>query len=90
MRRLVTIDLADADLRLFEAYEAKVLALLPDHGGRLDLRVRAVDGRSETHLLFFPDPQSYARYRADSRRLAVQDEWARCGARAASTEVEPV
>lgn len=80
MLRLVTIDLSRADLDAFERYEASVLALLPKHRGRLELRVRALDGRTETHLLYFPDEQAFDAYRSDPARLALADEWKRCGA----------
>jgi hypothetical protein len=88
MRRLVTIDLANADIAAFESYEAKVLSLVGGHGGRLELRVRAVDGTSETHLLHFPDAAAYEAYRADPRRQALQDEWRSCGATTSAVEVE--
>jgi len=90
MRRLVTIDLTDADVAMFEAYEAKVLPLLERHGGRLELRVRALDGRSETHLLYFPDAQAAEDYRTDPGRVAVLGEWERCGAKAVVQDVEAV
>ena len=88
MRRLVTIDLTHADLSLFESYEAKVLPLVERYGGRLEMRLRAVDGASETHLLYFPDGQSYEAYRSDPDRVAILGEWERCGARASVIEVE--
>jgi hypothetical protein len=78
--RLVTIDLSRADLDAFERYEASVLALLPKHRGRLELRVRALDGRTETHLLHFPDDQAFEAFRSDPARLALADDWQRCGA----------
>ena len=88
MRRLVTIDLTHADLSLFERYEAKALPLIERYGGRLEMRVRTIDGSSETHLLFFPDGQSYEAYRSDPDRVAVLGEWEQCGARASMIEVE--
>jgi hypothetical protein len=78
--RLVTIDLSQADLHVFERYEASVLALLPKHRGRLELRVRALDGQTETHLLYFPDEQAFDAFRSDPARLVLADEWKRCGA----------
>ena len=90
MLRLVTIDLGRAELDVFEAYEAKVLPLVDKHGGRLDLRVRAVDGSSETHLLYFPDVEAYEAFRADPFRQAAQDEWLSCGATSSAVEVETV
>ena len=88
MRRLVTIDLSDADVPIFEAYEATVLSLLDKHGGRLEMRVRSLDGCSETHLLFFPSAQALENYRADPIRVAAQDDWQRCGAKSDVVEVE--
>jgi uncharacterized protein (DUF1330 family) len=88
--RLVTIDLSQADLQAFARYEARVLALLPKHGGRLELRVRALDGRSETHLLYFPDEQAFDAFRSDPARLALADDWTRCGARSTVQPVERV
>ncbi len=88
MRRLVTIDLHGADVALFEAYEAVVLPLLATHGGRLELRLRAIDGTSETHLLSFPDAPAYDRYRADPARLAAQSLWE--SSRAISTAIEVI
>ena len=87
MLRLVTIDLASADLALFESFEAKVLQLVPKHGGRLEMRVRALDNSSETHLLYFPDAQSYESYRSDPARLAALGEWERSGAKSTAIEV---
>ena len=88
MLKLVTIDLVNADLEAFENYEAEVLAVVPEHGGRLEFRVRAVDASSETHLLYFPDEAAYERFRADPRRMAAQDLWRRSGARSSAVEVE--
>ena len=90
MRRLVTIDLTGADLALFEVYEATVLPLLGKHGGRLEMRVRALDGSCETHLLYFPDAEAFERYRNDPRRVAVLGQWERSGATSSAAEVEQV
>jgi len=88
MRRLVTIDLSDADVPIFEAYEAKVLPLLAKYGGQLEMRVRSLDGCSEIHLLLFPNAQAFENYSADPIRVAAQDDWRRCGAKSVVTEVE--
>jgi hypothetical protein len=90
MLRLVTIDLSEADIGLFVRYESKVLPLLRKHGGRLELRVRATDGRSETHLLYFPDLQAFERFRSDPVRLAAAGEWERSGARSVVLDVERI
>ena len=55
---LVQIDLSQAELALFDAYEAEVLPLLGKYGARLEERLRAEDGNSEVHLLYFPDDQA--------------------------------
>jgi len=87
MLLLVEIDLANADLALFESYEARVLPLLPNHRATLVERLRAFDGRSETHLIDFPDADSLAAFRADPVRIAAQTLWASCRASAMSKEV---
>ena len=90
MRLLVNIDLTGADLAMFEAYEAKVLPLLERHGGRLEMRVRSLDGSCETHLLFFPDDLSLEAYRSDPGRVSLLSEWEACGARSTRMAVEQV
>ncbi len=64
----------------FRAYEDAVLALLPDHGGRLERRLRADDGRVEVHVLRFATTDGLERYRADPRRAAHADVLARSDA----------
>lgn len=88
MRRLVTIDLSTADLAAFETYEATVLPLVAKHGGRVEMRVRALDAQSETHLLFFPNAAAYERFRSDPERVAVLGVWESSGATSDGVEVE--
>jgi uncharacterized protein (DUF1330 family) len=90
MQILVTLDLAKADLALFEAYETTVLALLPRHGAELRMRVRSVDGLSELHLIRFPDAAAFEAYRFDPERIAAAETWTQCRARAVFTEVADV
>lgn len=90
MHHLVVINLTQADLEMFEAYEAAVLPLVAKHGGGLEFRVRARDGSSETHLLYFPGEQAFEAYLTDPARVAAQDAWARCGAKSSVTLVAPV
>lgn len=90
MLLLVTFDLAEADLGAFDRYEAQVLPLLSHHGGRLEWRVRALDGRTETHLLQFPDERAFQAFCVDPHRVALAQDWERCGARSAVTAVEPI
>jgi hypothetical protein len=87
MKLLVQIDLAGAGLALFDAYEAAVLPLLDRYGARIELRLRAVDRQSETHLLYFPDADMLARYRADPDRAAALPLWERSRAQATMIEV---
>ncbi len=87
MRLLVEIDLSSADLTLFDAYEAAVLALIPEHGGKVEARVRTTDGRREVHPIAFPSAAAFDAFKADPRRLARSADFQRCGARSEVTEV---
>lgn len=62
-----------SDIAAFQAYERVVLPLLPDHGGRLERRMRSADGTLEVHLLAFESPAALDRYRTDPRRVAAAD-----------------
>ena len=44
MQLLAYFDLTDADRTLFQAYETLVLPYLADHGGRMERRLRSLDG----------------------------------------------
>lgn len=88
MRLLVTFDLTRADLGLFTRFEDTVLALLPDYGARLEMRLRAVDGRCEIHCLYFPNAAALERYRADPVRLGALADFERSGATSTSLDVE--
>ena len=83
----VLFDLTAADLVLFDRYEAAVLALLPDHGATLEMRVRAVDASAETHLLRFPSQARFDAFIADPRRLSMARTWSASGAKAQRWEV---
>lgn len=59
------------------AYEDKVLALVPEHGGELVSRAigDGADGRPhEVHLFRFPDQAAIDAYLADPRRTALAGE----------------
>lgn len=90
MLRLVTIDLSDADLEMFERYESEVLSIVPKYGGRLEMRVRALDGRTETHLLYFPDETAFAGYRSDPARSALASLWDQSRARSVAQLVRMI
>jgi hypothetical protein len=81
-------DHRSADIPEFEAYEATVLPLLAKYGARLEMRLRSVDGLSETHVLFFPDMQAFENFREDPMRVAAQPSWKACGAKSVTVEVE--
>jgi uncharacterized protein (DUF1330 family) len=88
MRLLLTIDLSAADITAFDRYERQALSFLALYGGRLEMRVRALDGRSETHLLHFPDSAAFDAFLVDPKRHALRPDWVACGAKAVMIEVE--
>jgi uncharacterized protein (DUF1330 family) len=59
-----------AGVEAFRRYEAAVLPLLADHGGRLARRLRSLAGDVEVHLLEFASADGLGAYRADPRRVA--------------------
>jgi uncharacterized protein (DUF1330 family) len=55
-------------------YEDQVLALIPQHGGRVLSRVRAQepqDGPYEVHVIEFPSETALDAYMADPQRVAL-------------------
>lgn len=64
----------------FAEYEAAVLPLLGDYGGRLERRLRSLDGCFETHVLTFPNTAALTAYRGDARRDALSPLVLRSGA----------
>jgi len=90
MRLLATFDLTDADRALFQAYEALVLPYLADHGGRMERRLRSLDGAIEVHLLHFATPEGVQAYLNDPRRGDSTELWLRCGAKATVIQVEDI
>ena len=87
MLLLATFDLSGADIALFDEYEAAVLPLLEQHGGRLLQRVRSLDAAFEIHLLEFDSETGLESYRSDPQRLAVQELFERSGAESLVTPV---
>lgn len=72
------------------AYEDKVTALVPEHGGELVSRAvgDGADGSPhEVHVYRFPDQAALDAYMADPRRLALAEERDRT---VASTVLFPV
>lgn len=55
----------------FQAYESHVLALLAEHDGRLERRLRNADGTMEVHIVRFGSRSAFERYRQNPRRQAA-------------------
>jgi hypothetical protein len=77
-------------IRAFQRYEAAVLPLLADHGGRLDRRLRSTDGTVEAHLIAFDETGGLAAYRADPRRAEHAPLLEQSGAQIELLEMEDV
>ena len=75
------------------AYEDKVLALVPGHGGRVVQRARGsgTDGQPlEIQLLEFPSAAALDAYMQDGRRTSLADQRDQAVARTDVIEVELV
>jgi uncharacterized protein (DUF1330 family) len=73
------------------AYEDQVLALVPEHGGRVLQRARSsgADGQPlEIQLIEFPSAQALDAYMANGRRTSLADERDRAVARTEVIDVE--
>jgi hypothetical protein len=66
---VMTARIPPEGIELFGRYEDLVLAVLPDHGGKLLRRVRSEDGTLEVHLVQFRSEAGFASFRADPRRV---------------------
>jgi len=58
-------------------YEDRVLAMIPDHGGRVRQRARGSGSEGqplEIQILEFPSAQALEAFMTDSRRQALADE----------------
>jgi uncharacterized protein (DUF1330 family) len=59
---------------LLAQYEDRVLGLLPDHGARIDTRVRALEGPlTEVQILEFPSEQALVDFQNDPRRTDLSE-----------------
>ena len=74
----------------FQRYEAAVLPLLADHGGRLARRLRSGDGSIEVHVIEFASADGLDGYRSDPRRAQRADLLATSGAQVELLEVDDV
>lgn len=72
---VVDIDLGHADLTAFDGYEAQMLALLPQFGGKIERRMRSDDASREFHILHFDTDEGFAAFLASPDRAALQTTW---------------
>jgi uncharacterized protein (DUF1330 family) len=79
-----------AGIGAFRRYEAAVLPLLADHGGRLARRLRTAAGDAEVHVVEFASRDGFAAYRADPRRAEHAALLQASGAETELLEVEDV
>ena len=57
---------------LLAQYEDRVLGLLPDHGARIDARLRTLEGPlTEIQILEFPSEQALSDFQHDRRRTEL-------------------
>ena len=68
---IVRLNLDDANLDIFEAYETQVLPLLANHGGALLRRRRIGPRAAEIHIIRFDALEGYEAYLSDRRRVAL-------------------
>jgi uncharacterized protein (DUF1330 family) len=72
-------------------YEDRVLALLPEYGGRVAARLRALDGDlTELQIIEFPHEQALDDFQRDPRRLELAKIRDSVIATTTITRVEPV
>jgi uncharacterized protein (DUF1330 family) len=79
-----------AGVEAFQRYEAAVLPLLGEHGGRLARRLRTGDGEVEVHVVEFASAGAFDAYRADPRRAEHAALLEASGARLELLAVEDV
>jgi hypothetical protein len=63
-----TVRIPKEGIEAFRRFEATVLPLLAEHGGRLERRLRTLDGETEVHVVSFSSLAGFDAYRADPRR----------------------
>lgn len=90
MYKLVLINLKNADLSRFEKYEKQVLPVLEKYGARLDLALRSADSMTETHVLHFPDTESFDGFLSDPLRVSLQEDWKLTDAISTVMEVDKI
>ena len=66
------------------------MPLFGNYGAQLVAGVRSLDGMTETHLLYFPDTQSFDGFLSDPVRMALQDDWRLTGATSSVSNVADI
>ena len=74
LRLVAVVDAVVGAEEAVRAYEDRVLALLGRHGGRLEGRLRSVDGRTEVQTISFGDRAGYEAFLADPVRAGYRSE----------------
>ena len=69
---VMTADVAPDDVEAFRRYEDVALAVMAEHGGVLERRLRSADGTVEVHLVSFADEEAVAVFAADPRRAEAR------------------
>lgn len=65
---VVLADIAPGGVEAFQTYESAVLPLLERYDGRLERRLRTLDGQAEVHIVSFGSRAGYEAYAADPER----------------------
>lgn len=74
----------------FNAYEDHVIALLKEHGGELQQRLRTADGQTEIHVLSFANQAAFENYLDEPRRKAHAELLKASGARTELLRMERI
>ncbi|HLL65384.1 MAG TPA: hypothetical protein VK453_06500 [Micromonosporaceae bacterium] len=78
------VEMAPGHAEAGRRYEDAVLALLDQHGGRVERRLRSADAATEVHIIRFRSRAGYQSFLVDPVRLALRKE---LGDRAPTTRV---
>lgn len=70
---VVVADVPRDGLAAFQEYERKVLALLGEHGGQVERRLRTADELVEVHVVSFGSREGLGSYLNDHRRLVHRE-----------------
>ena len=68
----VVVEMPDGAVADGQGYEDAVLRLLARHGGRLERRLRSIDGVAEVQIIRFVSPAALDAFMTDPERLALR------------------